>query len=395
MYRWVWADLATDQLLDDLSAGCGSAPIADKSGCRIILARMFEVAGGVPISDYEWVEADLADRLLRDVATTYLARVLPRNVSLSGVAFVDSALPFHSEAVAARVVPVNWCSAAELAVLPIIGPATANRIVAERNASGSFHDLEDLSRRVGGFGEDSARRLRGVLSFHLSQSAANENTAQLGGVDAFVVAARVGGFLAGGDPVKGTLGALLAVVANHPSPAHRNRRAMPVSRGLIDTMGWFNCDWTAALIDEDYLSALPDLLAGTTTSIDMCMFHVAVGVHTRPMIDALLAASQRGVAVRVLLDQDRPDDPYNSTVINTAARRLLEAGGVPARYDPSDRLLHSKYLVLDSHTVVIGSHNWSAGSFASSDDVSAAIRSASLASSLTQRFETLWNAAQR
>lgn len=42
---------------------------------------------------------------------------------------------------------------------------------------------------------------------------------------------------------------------------------------------------------------------------------------------------------------------------------------------------------------VIGSHTWSAGSFATYDDSSLAIQSPALAVDLTARFNTLWSAA--
>lgn len=94
--------------------------------------------------------------------------------------------------------------------------------------------------------------------------------------------------------------------------------------------------------------------------------------------------------MRVLLDRDRGDDPYKSTVVNAKAMRALEAGGATVKQDTPGRLLHSKYVVIDHTLSVLGSHNWSAGSFATYDDVSIAVESVPLATALTQRFDTLW-----
>jgi phosphatidylserine/phosphatidylglycerophosphate/cardiolipin synthase-like enzyme len=94
--------------------------------------------------------------------------------------------------------------------------------------------------------------------------------------------------------------------------------------------------------------------------------------------------------VRVLLDADRPTDPYMSTIINTDAREYLEAAGIDCRLDATDRLLHSKFVVVDGAIVVLGSHNWSAGSYFHFDDMSLLVRSSELAAQLTTRFAALW-----
>jgi competence protein ComEA len=61
---------------------------------------------------------------------------------------------------AAAVVDVNTASAAELDVLPGIGPALAERIVAFRQEHGRFATLDDLAR-VPGIGPAAVAKLRG------------------------------------------------------------------------------------------------------------------------------------------------------------------------------------------------------------------------------------------
>ncbi|MCP3903759.1 MAG: helix-hairpin-helix domain-containing protein [Planctomycetes bacterium] len=55
-------------------------------------------------------------------------------------------------------IDLNTCPAAELTVLPGIGPRLATRIVAEREAGGPFARLEDL-RRVDGIGPALTERM--------------------------------------------------------------------------------------------------------------------------------------------------------------------------------------------------------------------------------------------
>lgn len=62
-------------------------------------------------------------------------------------------------ATAPRLININTASAAELELLPQIGPTLANRIVAERNANGPFASLEDIER-VRGIGPRTVEKIR-------------------------------------------------------------------------------------------------------------------------------------------------------------------------------------------------------------------------------------------
>jgi phosphatidylserine/phosphatidylglycerophosphate/cardiolipin synthase-like enzyme len=104
----------------------------------------------------------------------------------------------------------------------------------------------------------------------------------------------------------------------------------------------------------------------------------------------LARAHEAGIQVRILLDRDRATDPYRSTVINANAKAYPETHGVSCKFDREDRLLHSKYVLVDEDLVVLGSHNWSAGSYFLMDDLSVAVRSESLVQALRARFDTLW-----
>ncbi len=64
---------------------------------------------------------------------------------------------------AAPQVNINTASAAELQLLPRVGPALAQRIVAFRNANGPFKAPEELVR-VKGIGEKSLANLKPYLT---------------------------------------------------------------------------------------------------------------------------------------------------------------------------------------------------------------------------------------
>jgi phosphatidylserine/phosphatidylglycerophosphate/cardiolipin synthase-like enzyme len=101
----------------------------------------------------------------------------------------------------------------------------------------------------------------------------------------------------------------------------------------------------------------------------------------------LAAAKQRGVVVRVLVDRDRPSDAYGSTDINRSAVEALTEAGVEVRWDSISQLAHSKVVVVDSSTTLIGSHNWTEKSFFEYQEVSVLIESGSLARHYEEVFE--------
>ncbi len=63
----------------------------------------------------------------------------------------------------ARKINLNTASATELELLPGIGPATARRIVADRESRGRFRSVNDLER-VSGIGPRTVERLRDKVS---------------------------------------------------------------------------------------------------------------------------------------------------------------------------------------------------------------------------------------
>ncbi|MGG5260330.1 phospholipase D-like domain-containing protein [Phycicoccus avicenniae] len=287
---------------------------------------------------------------------------------------------------------MNWASAGELAQLPIIGAVLSERIVRERRTGGPYADADDLAARVDGLGSRDAARLLGVLAFDTTNPCPVPRSA--GATEALLAVRDRAVATTGGDAILGALEALATWCAGHPSPAHSSRSHTRVTpRQALDALQWKPSD-VSVLSDGQYPLSLTNLLDSASQAIDVCMFHIAAGQRTQTLMDALTSAVNRGVEVRVLLDRDRPKDPYNSNVVNIRARRLLQAGGVRVRQDPAHRLLHSKFVIVDLDRVVLGSHNWSSGSFAGFDDVSVILQSAEITSQLVSRFDDGWEAAE-
>jgi phosphatidylserine/phosphatidylglycerophosphate/cardiolipin synthase-like enzyme len=105
------------------------------------------------------------------------------------------------------------------------------------------------------------------------------------------------------------------------------------------------------------LSRLLALLRGATSSVELEMYELD---HPQ-LLDALLAAQHRGVAVSVI------DDPSVDVTANSAA--ALRAGGIAVHDYPvrTGMIDHVKLLVVDRRIAVVGGINWGRGSFNNRD----------------------------
>jgi phosphatidylserine/phosphatidylglycerophosphate/cardiolipin synthase-like enzyme len=104
---------------------------------------------------------------------------------------------------------------------------------------------------------------------------------------------------------------------------------------------------TVFVAPTGYEQRMLDLVAGAKKSLDVQMYLLS----TSKLASALVAAKQRGVAVRVLLDKDEAG--------NNTTRQTLVSAGVMTRDDPATfPFAHAKYVIADGSSVTILSANW-------------------------------------
>ena len=108
-------------------------------------------------------------------------------------------------------------------------------------------------------------------------------------------------------------------------------------------------------------------------------------VPDKLMSDALVAARERGVVVRILV----PDKHLDSETVRIASKHewgpLLAKGIQIYEYDPT--MLHCKMLILDSEMVSVGSTNFDMRSFELNDEASLNVYDHAFAGQMTQVFE--------
>jgi phosphatidylserine/phosphatidylglycerophosphate/cardiolipin synthase-like enzyme len=298
----------------------------------------------------------------------------------------------HSVAEAHARVDVNSASAEHLAKLPVIGRVLAARIVDERRRRGAFHSAAELAARVSGLGPANVAGLEGLLEFTADgRPAVPVIAGEFEGDFSAAINLRCG---------PGALAELLEELAvfvaspRHPATVagHKRDDLEPGALGSARALP-LRASEVHLLTDRSYYETLLRLAGAAETAIDVCMFYIAVGGDdhpTRRLIDILGQRVAAGCRVRALVDHDRDDDPYDSRIVNSKAERLLSERGIAVRHDQADTLLHSKFVVIDRKWLLIGSHNWTAGSFMTYDDVSLGIADAAIADEWTRRFDELW-----
>jgi phosphatidylserine/phosphatidylglycerophosphate/cardiolipin synthase-like enzyme len=109
-----------------------------------------------------------------------------------------------------------------------------------------------------------------------------------------------------------------------------------------------------------------DCLAFAADAIDRAEQQILVNASSLTtgsgLAEALMAAKQRGVDVKLIADKSTPCERESG--IEPLAR-----AGVPIWVDRSVRIAHAKAMVIDRKVVLTGSINWTASAARNSDDI--------------------------
>jgi cardiolipin synthase len=133
-------------------------------------------------------------------------------------------------------------------------------------------------------------------------------------------------------------------------------------------------------------SAKPILAAinGAKKSLRVKMF-----IFSDPsLLKAVIAAKQRGVKVRIMLNPARRDGESE----NTESRKKLEAGGVEVNdSNPKYDVTHEKSMVVDDMTAFVKSLNWETKNLTETRDYAIVTSNAHEVAEIIECFEADWN----
>ena len=145
----------------------------------------------------------------------------------------------------------------------------------------------------------------------------------------------------------------------------------------------FNNATGEIILGSQYPYIVENLILGAKESISVMLFYISYNPKIKKskvnnLVNLLIKAKQKGLKVKVILDKDKEGEVYNSRTINLPTVNLLKNNKIEVHFDNVETANHSKIVVIDNNTVVIGSHNWTLGSFFNYDDTSIKINSVEL-----------------
>lgn len=145
------------------------------------------------------------------------------------------------------------------------------------------------------------------------------------------------------------------------------------------------------LADAAYGDTLSALIKNAIQRIDLAMFlfKTSQARDNRPagLVRELVAARQRGVEVRVILEYSSHDQDLNRTNQETA--QILKRGGVAVFFDSPERTAHAKLAVIDRRYCLVGSHNLSQSALKYNHEFSLLLDNPALAEEILAYMETI------
>ncbi|MFO0627637.1 MAG: phospholipase D-like domain-containing protein [Polyangiales bacterium] len=132
---------------------------------------------------------------------------------------------------------------------------------------------------------------------------------------------------------------------------------------------------------EDCLDAIRDAFDGATRTVDVCVFTIT----DDRIRDAMLAARRRGVALRVISDNDKSMDEGSDI-------EPLRRAGVEVRVDETEAHMHHKFAVIDGARLLNGSYNWTRSAARFNQENLVVTDDPALVGAFAREFERLWSA---
>ena len=130
---------------------------------------------------------------------------------------------------------------------------------------------------------------------------------------------------------------------------------------------------------EDCLEAIRDEFAHARRRVDVCVFTIT----DDRIREAMLDAKRRGVAIRVISDNDKSMDEGSDV-------EPLRRAGIEVRVDETEAHMHHKFAVFDGARLLTGSYNWTRSAARYNQENVVITADASLVAAFAREFERLW-----
>lgn len=129
----------------------------------------------------------------------------------------------------------------------------------------------------------------------------------------------------------------------------------------------------------DCLYQIVELLRESRRTADICVFTIT----DDRISDAIIAAKQRKVDVRVITDNDKSVDRGSDV-------GRLTRHGISVRMDQTEYHMHHKFAIFDRSTLATGSYNWTRSAAERNEENLVVTQDARLTKQFSGVFEDLW-----
>lgn len=114
--------------------------------------------------------------------------------------------------------------------------------------------------------------------------------------------------------------------------------------------------------------------------LQICVFTISDDTIT----NALLASHQKGVAIKVITDNDKSLDEGSDI-------EQLAHAGISVKMDNSPNHMHHKFMVIDQQALLTGSYNWTRSAARFNHENIVITREIGVIKSFSKQFEHLWD----
>lgn len=175
-----------------------------------------------------------------------------------------------------------------------------------------------------------------------------------------------------------------AQLAQDMEQSNRVWQWLQLATGVLTTLGHQSAP--SPLASRAYFSpgmacrdAIFDAIDGASRTLDVCVFTIT----DDHLAKALAAAHRRGVAIRIVTDNDKGRD------LGSDIERL-EHLGIPVRIDRTEYHMHHKFAIVDKRMLLNGSYNWTRGAFSYNQENVVVCYDSALLVAFQRTFDELW-----
>lgn len=130
--------------------------------------------------------------------------------------------------------------------------------------------------------------------------------------------------------------------------------------------------------------AIVDEISKATKSIEIAMYYLT----SREVAQELAKAKEKGVAIRIFLDQSQETSKYSKS-------RYLMKRGIEVRFYVGSGLMHNKFAVIDNRVLITGSFNWTPTADRENQENLLILTDKDLVKQYSDRFEFLWGKGRK